>query len=408
MKNPTIQETLDAYLDDLTVQRSSNTVRTYRNAINAFTEFLDNNGIDTQKAMASAINSKWATHFIDSLRGHSSASKQVYSYAVLGWLKFVEKQGIVEFDFESIRRLQRELRDSSPDQSFAQNHEDLSRFVGYAARLGESEDLTELSRLQALRDRALIITIADTSIDISSVCQLCYGDVDWVSRSFEIQKGANIRERVVFSPRVEKALRDYLDARSDMTPQTYKIGPSLPLFARHRVSGERTVQAVSTGSVRRIISRRTEEAFGSSYRGSITPKSLKLYRVSSLLESFKLLHHKVIEECQVQFEHGLYDQAVFSAMKLIEVEIRVRTGAERSEPLPGLLTKAFHSKDPLFHIRSIDSEQDGIYFLFRGAIAAIRNPLGHHTLNLVDPTETYEYLAFASLLLRILDSIEQT
>ncbi|MBI4044552.1 MAG: hypothetical protein HY392_02490, partial [Candidatus Diapherotrites archaeon] len=52
-------------------------------------------------------------------------------------------------------------------------------------------------------------------------------------------------------------------------------------------------------------------------------------------------------------------------------------------------------------------EQEGFQFLFMGAIVGIRNPKGHERIEQKDPNITIEYLAFASLLAKIIDKSQK-
>ena len=55
----------------------------------------------------------------------------------------------------------------------------------------------------------------------------------------------------------------------------------------------------------------------------------------------------------------------------------------------------------------VKGEQVGTMNLFQGAYAILRNPAGHREVNYDDVTEAAEALATASLLMRILDRVEQ-
>jgi len=53
----------------------------------------------------------------------------------------------------------------------------------------------------------------------------------------------------------------------------------------------------------------------------------------------------------------------------------------------------------------IPAEQEGFHQLFRGAIAAFKNPLSHRDVDHSDRNRTAELLNFASYLLYLLDSV---
>ena len=56
--------------------------------------------------------------------------------------------------------------------------------------------------------------------------------------------------------------------------------------------------------------------------------------------------------------------------------------------------------------RNGQDEREGFLALFRGAMLGIRNPKAHELFTLEDPQRALEYLGFASLLHRRLDTAE--
>jgi uncharacterized protein (TIGR02391 family) len=120
------------------------------------------------------------------------------------------------------------------------------------------------------------------------------------------------------------------------------------------------------------------------------------------------LHPKIDRQVRRQFLIGEYALGVFAAMKAIEV--RVRKLAELPNDTVGvdLMTQAFRPADgALTDQRMPKGEREGMMALFRGAYAVLRNPTGHRDVDYDDVTEAAEAVSFASMLLRILDRIEE-
>jgi len=84
-----------------------------------------------------------------------------------------------------------------------------------------------------------------------------------------------------------------------------------------------------------------------------------------------------------------------------------RAAAPATEVGVGLMTYAMNPKNPLLHFSAIPAEQEGYYALFRGAIGALKNPLSHRSIGHNDPARVLEHLAFASLLMRLIDDFTQ-
>jgi uncharacterized protein (TIGR02391 family) len=117
-----------------------------------------------------------------------------------------------------------------------------------------------------------------------------------------------------------------------------------------------------------------------------------------------ILHAVISEKAWPAFVRGEYDTAVFQAFK--EVEVAVRTAAEFAMTDLGtdLMRKAFNQTTGLLSDASEPlPEREALAHLFAGAIGRFKNPSSHRHVAITDPGETFEMLAFASHLLRIVD-----
>ena len=118
------------------------------------------------------------------------------------------------------------------------------------------------------------------------------------------------------------------------------------------------------------------------------------------------LHPLIEQRVRRQFLLGEYEQAIFVAMKTVEV--RVRKLGEYGNEVIGvdLMTRALKPGGPLADPDAPSGEVDGTMMLFRGAYAVLRNPSGHREVSFDDVTEASEAVMTASLLMRMLDRIE--
>lgn len=119
------------------------------------------------------------------------------------------------------------------------------------------------------------------------------------------------------------------------------------------------------------------------------------------------LHPTIEQEARPQFLIGKYELGVFAAMKA--VEIRVREFGAFPSGLIGrdLMKRAFGPTGPLTDTAAPSGEQDGLRALFEGAYAVLRNPAGHREVEYTDVQEANDAVFTASLLMRMLDRIEQ-
>ncbi len=140
-------------------------------------------------------------------------------------------------------------------------------------------------KLRALRDRAFLLTLADTGLRVHEACALRRGDVDWnEGRAVIIGKGD--KQAVVrFSSRSLRALRDYLSARSRLDGASNRPLTALPLFARHDKGAGKKVKPITTATGRNIVKERVGQALGEEAIGTITPHSFRHYFVTTVLRA---------------------------------------------------------------------------------------------------------------------------
>lgn len=118
------------------------------------------------------------------------------------------------------------------------------------------------------------------------------------------------------------------------------------------------------------------------------------------------LHPQVVAAAQSLFGNGHYFQAEFEAFKSLESRVRESVGSDKSGV--DLMGHAFRADNPMIDTatdpgRSGTAQREGYLALFRGAMLAVRDPKAHVPSRDLDPRETLEYLALASLLHRRLD-----
>ncbi|MEV6013753.1 TIGR02391 family protein [Streptomyces sp. NPDC051976] len=119
------------------------------------------------------------------------------------------------------------------------------------------------------------------------------------------------------------------------------------------------------------------------------------------------LHPLIEVKARRQFLLGEYENAIFVAMKAVEVRVRTLGGFPHDAIGVDLMTRAFKPGGPLADSTTPGGEVEGTMALFRGAYAVLRNPSGHREVSFDDVTEASEAVMTASLLMRMLDKIER-
>lgn len=118
------------------------------------------------------------------------------------------------------------------------------------------------------------------------------------------------------------------------------------------------------------------------------------------------LHPEIARACSKLFEDGHYAASVEAACKVLDMLVKMRS--MKMDPSgTELMQLVFSPKAPVlkFNDQSNDSErseQQGMMFLFAGAMLAIRNPRAHGIIQ-DHPETAVDYLCFLSMLAKSLD-----
>ena len=110
--------------------------------------------------------------------------------------------------------------------------------------------------------------------------------------------------------------------------------------------------------------------------------------------------------CSKLFLDGHYAEAVENACKVLDMLVKMRS--MKTDPSgTELMQLVFSPKAPLLKFNDLTtdserSEQQGMMFLFAGAMLALRNPRAHGLVQ-DHPENAIEYLSFLSMLARSLD-----
>ncbi len=279
----TIKEAFEAYLEGVMLARSENTVRTYRNALQAFENCLTEEGHDLEQGPVQEASEDWIAAFAAYLKPYAPSTERLYLTAAAGWFEFLAAENIAPINLPRMRMLIKR-RARRPGQRLPQfPRQQIEAVLKYAEALQSLATNDERERLIARRDSAFLITLGATGLRVHEACNLRRGDLDWnEGRALLIGKGD--REAVVrFSSRALTALKGYLAARARLDGGSGRPLSSLPLFARHDRAAGKHVLPISTTTGRAIVHDRVHEALGEELGDAITPHSFRHYFVTTVL-----------------------------------------------------------------------------------------------------------------------------
>jgi site-specific recombinase XerD len=279
----TILDAFGAYLESVTRSRSANTARTYTNALNSFSQVLTNHKLNPEKTNLSGLSEDAIIWFASYLKNYSPTTERLYLTATSGFYEYLAAERLAEPNLPRVRMLirQRARRVGQRLPQFPRNYiEDL---LVYAINLTSLPAKDDMAKLRNLRDRAFLITLADTGLRVHEACSLRRGDIDWnEGRAVIIGKGDQ-QDVIRFSKRALEVLRDYLSYRGKLDGASGKPMASLPLFARHDKGAGKKVKPITTTTGRNIVAQRVREELGSEAVGTVTPHSFRHYFVTTIL-----------------------------------------------------------------------------------------------------------------------------
>lgn len=282
--SPTITDAIHAFIDSVALARSANTTRTYRNGLEVFQAVLVEHKLDPQKTPVRQLKEESIVWLATALKGHAPTTERLYLTAASSFYEYLVAENMAAINLPRIRLLIRQ-RARRPGQRLPQFPRDaIEKIVDHMLALPASGE-DDMERLRNLRDRAFLITLADTGLRVHEACGLRRGDLDWnEGRAVIIGKG-NKQAVVRFSSRAMHVLRDYLSARAALDGASGRPLGALPLFARHDKGAGKKIKPVTTATGRNIVSEWVERILGPDAVGTITPHSFRHYFVTRVLQS---------------------------------------------------------------------------------------------------------------------------
>lgn len=240
----TIPDLTMQYLDTFDREKQKRTIETYKQGLKIFAEIV---GTSAELDEATYIRFLTKTKYMEpaTQAAYRSAISGLYAFAAFKKIipplslkaatkYYGKKQGkrdVIDIDMDAIRKV-----------------------ITYA------NTLTRFDNLIGYRDRAFIITLADTGLRISEACALKRGQINWNEGRAAIVGKGDKQAIIRFSNRSLSVMQDYLKKRAELDGASGKPLSSLPVFARHDISATNRLKPVSTKGMWKAIRGRISES----------------------------------------------------------------------------------------------------------------------------------------------------
>jgi uncharacterized protein (TIGR02391 family) len=121
------------------------------------------------------------------------------------------------------------------------------------------------------------------------------------------------------------------------------------------------------------------------------------------------LHPEIARAASDLYRDGHYANAVQDAVKALNGLVRLRSGLELDGT--ALMERALNPTNPSLKFNDLSDqpdrdEQKGFMMMFSGAVSGLRNPRAHSFIH-DDPERALEFIAFVSLLAKLLDEAKR-
>jgi len=328
----TINDAAERFLLTVSQARSENTALTYGHAMSHFFSVLEEKHLTPSETPSASLTEDAVAWMISSLKNHAPSTERLYLTAVTRFYEYLASENLSTINLPRIQMLihQRARRPGQRLPMFPRDN--IDTIVEHMLSIDYTKIDTPEEKLRYLRDRAFLITLADTGLRVHEACGLRRGDIDWnEGKALVIGKG-NRQAVVRFSNRSMQSIRDYLGARAVMDGSSGKPLTSLPIFARHDKGAGSKVKPITTTTGRDIVADWVKSILGPEAVGTITPHSFRHYFVTRVLHSSgnlklaqELARHKSIAVTQRyahlnddELDHGYYD--IFDSMRKKDLE----------------------------------------------------------------------------------------
>lgn len=288
----TLQHAVETYLAEVRRNASPHLAAAYQQALKLFVDVLENGqNVKARKTPVAELRVGWAEAYLRYLQAERAVeTEHLYSRAVLDFYEMAEQREWADVEAARIADYLRDNRRPKQHRVPDPPVQAITTIIEYAASLPvpQGADVNERDQLRILRDKAFVLTLADTGLKVSEICDLRRKHVNLAEQNL-LFDGIPLS----ISSRTTQALQHYLAARHKLdTQQRLQPNPGdLALFARHDKRASDNILPISRWTASNIIDEWVRLALPAEMRAgleergqAISPQTFRHYFVVTTLE----------------------------------------------------------------------------------------------------------------------------
>lgn len=259
----TLIEATNSFLSNISKSRSALTHRAYRQALlgnrNGFLPKI-HKSIKYEDPIGK-LNERHAMQYMQDILDLSPATRQLHAAAIRNFYTYVAGQDWATVSIERLNFLLKGAKVLTPvDKHIVYDQAQVQAFLQWVYAW-EPDGNTPTRRLRSMRDKAFVITLAESGLRVHEACKVKIKDINFEKAAGVIVGKGNKQARFKIGEKASDCIKAYLAERE----KVHAVTPEQPVFARHdRRAGKHRALPMSTQTGEAIIHELETRATGKS------------------------------------------------------------------------------------------------------------------------------------------------
>lgn len=248
----TLLDAANSFLANIHKSKSELTYRAYYNVLlgnaNGFLPCISSK--IKMDAPIEKLTEKHAMQYMTEIIGLSPATRQLHAACIRRFYAYVAGQDWATVSLDRLNFLFEGANVLTPvHRQIIYDHEKVEQFLDWVNKWNPNGN-TKVRHLRNMRDKAFVLTLAQSGLRVHEACKLRIKDVNFENASGVVIGKGNKQARFKIGDKALAAVRAYLDNRQTV----HALKPDQPVFARHdRKASKDKVESMSPQTGEAII-----------------------------------------------------------------------------------------------------------------------------------------------------------